>query len=57
MMKMRFEPATDTAGKAVPSSFSRRVNWLLTSARAFASSAIEVEMRRDPKGGRRCRVS
>jgi TonB family protein len=42
--QMRFEPARDAEGKAVPSSYGTRVFWLLDDARPFQSSAMDAEL-------------
>jgi TonB family protein len=44
MMKMRFEPARDSSGAAVPSHYERAVIWGLTDPRPFASSAIRARV-------------
>ena len=40
LMKMRFEPARNAAGNAVPSRFARRFNWRLTEAVKYASTVL-----------------
>ena len=42
--QMRFSPARDAGGKAVPSSHFSRVTWLLDDARPFASSWLDAEL-------------
>jgi TonB family protein len=44
MMQMRFEPARDASGRAIPSQYSRPLVWLLTDPRPFASSSIRTRV-------------
>jgi TonB family protein len=57
MMKMRFEPARDTSGSATRSTYRRRLTWLLTDPRPFASSAIEAQVHLEADGSRQCQIS
>ena len=50
MMRMRFEPARDSNGTKVQSSYSREMIWILTDPRPFASSRLRV--RESISGGR-----
>jgi TonB family protein len=42
MLQMRFDPAVDSHGIPIPSTYSRDVVWLLVDPRPFASSTLKV---------------
>jgi len=56
MMKMRFEPARDASGAAVPSHFQRATVWGLTDPRPFASSTLRVRLAIEGDRVTRCDV-
>jgi TonB family protein len=56
LMQMRFEPARDGNGKAIPSRYVKSLNWRLTDAFPFASATLRIHLRIEDQHLASCEV-